>query len=551
MKKHLVMAVLPLLAWGCGDSTDADNDGVADGIRDPNNVSVVVPSTPKGTVSGQVLGTNLQALEGVTVAMTIGSQATGKSATTDASGNFVMTDVPAGAQVLLTFSKSGYATLRATSTVPSAAGTVPINNGNASFGPVTLAQLNGKLVFNVVTPQGRPAAGAKGTLEVDRAGSLVLSNYDTTASVLSKVYVEATADDQGVLTFNGVPSGAELARLNGSYNLWVSPMDANGDGIPETGGFVTSYSGAAIVSTSVTRVVNLPFSRPQNVPLAVEGSNVGSLKAAQVIDPLNNLVRPGEPIYVYFNQPVQAGSLLVRLTDEYAKESLAVTANVNAGGYSATINPGSGVVQEGKEYNLFVRAVSAEGGTNLTQTGFFFGGDQASPKAVTISELRYQEISQLGTLAATQLNSSEVVYVSFSAPLRAPAGTSVQVFFKTDIDNDGKVGFNSFGELNNYSGQGFPLVLNEPLFPYVTRTPAETPVFGIQSSFGYSTRYSFTYSGTVALNPAQTELVVAFSKLPTVGTNEAYESIWGQPVNTDLSAIGIATQPAQTPAPAP
>ncbi|MCY1046587.1 carboxypeptidase-like regulatory domain-containing protein [Corallococcus sp. bb12-1] len=551
MKKHLLMAVLPLLSWGCGDATDADNDGVADGIRDPNNVSVVVPSTPKGTVSGQVLGTNLQGLDGVTVAMTIGSQATGKSATTDAAGNFVMTDVPAGAQVLLTFSKSGYATLRATSTVPSAAGTVPINNGNASFGPVTLAQLNSKLVFNVVTPQGRPAAGAKGTLEVDRAGSLILSNYDNTASVLSKVYVEATAGDDGVLTFNGVPSGAELARLNGSYNLWVSPMDANGDGIPETGGFVTSYSGASIVSTSITRVVNLPFARPQNVPLAVEGSNVGSLKAATVFDPLNNLVRPGEPIYLYFNQPVQPGSLLVRLTDEYAKESLSVTATVNAGGYSATINPGSGVVQEGKEYNLFVRAVSAEGGTNFTQTGFFFGGDQASPKAVTIAELRYQEQSQVGTLAATQLNPTEVVYVSFSAPLRPPPGTSVQVFFKTDIDNDTKIGFNSFGEFGNYTNQGFPLTLNEPLFPYVTRTPAEVPVFGIASSQGYSTRYSFIYSGTVALNPSQTELVVAFSKLPTVGTNEAYESIWGQPVSTDLSAVGIATQPAQTPAPAP
>ncbi|RYZ42405.1 MAG: carboxypeptidase regulatory-like domain-containing protein [Myxococcaceae bacterium] len=550
MKKHLVMAVLPLLAWGCGDSTDADGDGVADGIRDPNNVSVVVPSTPKGTVSGQVLGTNLQALDGVTVAMTIGSQATGKSATTDASGNFVMTDVPAGAQVLLTFSKAGYATLRATSTVPSAAGTVPINNGNASFGPVTLAQLNGKLIFNVVTPQGRPAAGVKGTLEVDRAGSLVLSNYDTTASVLSKVYVEATADDQGVLTFNGVPSGAELARLNGSYNLWVSPMDANGDGVPETGGFVTSYSGAAIVSTSITRVVNLPFTRPQNVPLAIEGSNVASLKGAPVADPLNNLVRPGEPIYVFFNQPVQPGSLLVRMTDEYAKESLSVTASVSSSGYSATINPGSGVVQEGKEYNLFVRAVSAEGGTNLTQTGFFFGGDQASPKAVTIAELRYQEQSQLGTLAATQLNPTEVVYVNFSAPLRPPAGSTVQVFFKTDIDNDGKIGFNSYGEVGNYSNQGFPLTLNEPFFPYVTRTPAELPVFGIMSSQGYSTRYSFTYSG-IALVPAQTEIVVAFSKLPTVGTNEAYESIWGQPVTTDLSAVGIATQPAQTPAPTP
>lgn len=141
--------------------------------------------------------------------------------------------------------------------------------------------------------------------------------------------------------------------------------------------------------------------------------------------------------------------------------------------------------------------------------------------------------------------------MNFNVPLRAPVGTQVQVFFNTDINNDGRIGNTAYGEVNNYSGQGFPLVLNEPTAPYVTRTPAETPVFGIQSSLGYSTRYSFTYGGTVALNPNQTELVVAFSKLPTVGTNEAYESIWGQPVSADLSATGIATQPAQTPAPAP
>ncbi|RKH55251.1 carboxypeptidase regulatory-like domain-containing protein [Corallococcus llansteffanensis] len=551
MKKLLVMAVLPLFAWGCGsDETDANNDGVVDGIRDPNNVSVVVPSTPKGTVSGQVLGTNLTALADVTVSMTIGSQATAKTATTDASGNFVMTDVPAAAQVLLTFSKAGYATLRATSTVPAEAGTVPINNGNASFGPITLAQLNSSLRFVVVTPDGRPAAGAKGSLEVDKAGSIILSNYETGTSVVSRVYVEATADDQGVLTFTGVPSGTELARLNGTYNLWVAPMDANGDGAPETGGFVTSYSGSAIVSTSVTRVVNLPYTRPQGGALAIESSNVSSLKAAQVTDPLNNLVRPGEPIYVYFNQPVQPGSMLVRLTDEYAKESLAVTATVNNGGYSATISPGSGVVQEGKEYNLFVRAVSAEGGTNLTQTGFFFGGSQATPKSVTIAEFRYQETTQVGTVTATQINPGEVIHVNFGAPLRAPAGTQVQVFFNTDLNNDGRIGTTAYGELNNYSGQGFPLFINEPTAPYVTRTPAELPVFGIQSS-GYSSRYSFTYTGTVALNPSQLELVVAFSKLPTVGTNEAYESIWGQPVSSDLSAVGIAIQPAQTPAPTP
>ncbi|NOJ94780.1 carboxypeptidase regulatory-like domain-containing protein [Corallococcus coralloides] len=550
MKKHVLMAVLPLLAWGCGDATDADNDGVADGIRDPNNVSVVVPSTPKGTVSGQVLSTTLQPIADVSVAMTIGSQPTGKSATTDGSGNFVMTDVPAGAQVLLTFSKGGYSTLRATSTVPSAAGTVPINNGNASFGPVTLTQLNSSLSVTVVTPQGRPAVGAKGVLEVDKAGSVILSNYDSVSSVISKVYVEATADANGVLNFTGIPSGVELARLNGTYSLWIAPMDTNGDGVVDTGGYTKSYSGGSIVGSQATTLAQLSFSKPTGAgALNIEGGNVSSLKGAAEVDPLRNMVRPGEPIYVYFNQPVQPGSVFVRLTDEYAKESLPVTAAVNVGGYSATITPGNGIVQEGKEYNIFVRAVAAEGGSNYSRTGFFFGGDQSAPRALTIAELRYQELSLPPAIAATQLNPGETVYVNFSAPIAKQVGQSVQVFFATDIDNNGTMGGNSFGELNNYSGQGFPLEINEPTKPYQTRTPAELPVFGIQAS-GYSTRYSFVYGGTVALNPSQTRLVVGFSNLaPVLGTNDVYESIWGQPINTDLESTNIALQPAPTPAP--
>ncbi|RKH65411.1 carboxypeptidase-like regulatory domain-containing protein [Corallococcus aberystwythensis] len=549
MKKQVLMAVLPLMVWGCGDATDADNDGVADGIRDPNNVSVVVPSTPKGTVSGQVLSTTLQPLADVTVAMTIGSQPTGKSATTDGSGNFVMTDVPAGAQVLLTFSKTGYSTLRATSTVPSAAGTVPINNGNASFGPVTLTQLNGSLSVNVVTPQGRPAVGAKGVLEVDKAGSVILSNYDQASSVVSKVYVEATADSNGVLTFNGIPSGVELARLNGTYNLWIAPMDSNGDGVVDTGGYMKSYSGSLIVETQVTTLAQLAPSKPSNSALTIEGGNVSSLKGAVETDPLRNMVRPGEPIYVYFNQPVQPGSLLVRLTDEYAKESLPVTASVNVGGYSATITPGNGIVQEGKEYNIFVRAVSAEGGSNYSQTGFFFGGDQAAPKALTIADLRYQETSLPPAATATQLNQFEDVFVNFSAPVAKQVGQSVQVFFASDIDNNGTVGGNSFGEVGNYSRQGFPLEIAEPTKPVRTRTPAELPVFGIQPS-GYSTRYFFNYTGSVALNPSQVRLVVSFSNLSAVlGTNDTYESIWGQPINTDLEATGIGQHAAPPAAP--
>ncbi|MFP2960716.1 carboxypeptidase-like regulatory domain-containing protein [Myxococcus sp. 1LA] len=537
------MAVVPFLAFGCGDDlVDSDGDGIADGVREPDTVTVVTPATPKGTVSGQVLSTNLQPLTEVTVEMTIGSSAEVVSATTDAKGNFTYRNVPGGAQVLLTFSKPGYATLRAQSTVPSTAGNVPINNGNASFGLVTLARLDGTLNFLVVSPTGRPAAGARATLEATPAGSISIG--DLSSSTVRSVVVEATANEQGLLSFAGIPSAAELARLGSGaqYRLWVSPIDSNGDGIPETGGYVSTYSGAEVVANSTTRLISLPYSRPQNVPLSIESSNVASLRGGGAdFHPLRNLVRVGEPIHVFFNQPIQQGSLLVRMTSEDASESLGVTATVNNGGYSATINPG--VTVDGREYNLDVRAVSAEGGSLYSTVGYFFAGAATGPaQATAISTARYQETSLVGV---PDLNPGESVYINFNHPISRTFATAqhVQVFFNDDINGSGRKG-DAVGE------EGFPigfdLIMDEPVRPIQTRTPAENPVFTIRTS-GYSSRYRFVYGGADGLDLSRVELRVGFSKLGSRGINGTYENIWGTPLTTDLAVTGIAVQPAPTP----
>ncbi|WP_253993664.1 carboxypeptidase-like regulatory domain-containing protein [Myxococcus qinghaiensis] len=553
MKKHLVMAVVPFLALGCGDDfKDENGDGIADGIREPDSVTVVTPATPKGTVSGQVLTTDLKPLSEASVEITIGSSADPLAGTTDAKGNFEFKDVPAGSQVLLTFTKAGYATLRATAEIPSSAGNVPINNANVSFGPVTLTRLDGSLRFLLVTPQGRPAANVRATLEASPAGNLVLLNGDSTPAVVSTVVVEATSDDQGALVFQGVPTAQELARLTGGqYRLWVSAVDSNSDGVPETNGFVSTYPAGTVVASGTTRLINLPYSRTSNVELNVEGSNVAMLRGAADPHPLRNMVRPGEPIYLYFNQPVQQSSLLVRLTDEYAKEALPVTVALGNGGYTATITPGNGVVQTGKEYNLDLRAVSAENGDLYSRTGFFFGGEPGTVTPVTIAEARYQETS-LTAPTSQQLNAGELVYINFSSPVFTPFsggdGSSVQVFFNVDIDNNGTVGRTSFGEVGNYSGQGFLLNIDEPTSPYQTRVlNPEMPVFPISHS-SYSTRYSFTYSG-VGIIPSTTTMQVAFSKQGERGVIQTYQSIWGQPLTTDLTINSVATQPVPVPAP--
>ncbi|WP_342378243.1 carboxypeptidase-like regulatory domain-containing protein [Myxococcus stipitatus] len=559
MKKHLVMAVVPFLALGCGDDfKDENGDGIADGVREPDNVTVVTPATPKGTISGQVLTSDLKPLTEATVEVTIGSSPAPLSATTDAKGNFTFKDVPGGSQVLLTFSKSGYASLRATATIPGEAGNVPLNNANVSFGPVTLTRLDGSLRFLLVTPQGRPAANVRATLEANPAGNITLENNDVNLSIVSTVTVEATSDENGALVFQNIPNAHEMVRYTGNvtsrYRLWVSSVDSNGDGVPESNGYVASYTASEVIAQGTTRILNLPPSRPTGAALTISATNVETLRQPTVpdvaIEPLRNMVRPGEPIYLYFNQPVQQSSLMARLTDEYAKESLPVTVALGNGGYSATIIPGNGVVQVGKEYNLDVRAVSAETGELYYDSGIFFGGDQGAVTPVSIAEARYQETSQTSSTDSQNLNPGERVYINFSSPIVPPAGGGVQVFIDTDLNGDNKVG-TAPGEWGNKDG--YPLIMEEPEHPYITQVSSpERPVFGIAKS-GYSTRYVFTYSlYPKVLTPGSAlRFVVAFSKLPINGVSGSYESIWGQPIVGDLAVSGLAIQPAPIAPPAP
>ncbi|MCP3098290.1 carboxypeptidase-like regulatory domain-containing protein [Myxococcus sp. K15C18031901] len=542
MKKHLVMALVPFLALGCGDDLkDENGDGIADGVREPDTVTAVTPSTPKGTVSGQVLSTDLKALSEASVELTIGSSKESLATTTDAKGNFTFPNVPAGSQVLLTFTKAGFATLRATATIPSSAGNVPINNANVSFGPVTLTRLDGTLRFVLVSPTGRPAAGVKATLEASPAGTVVLTNSDQTTRVVSTVVVEGTSDEQGVVTFQGVPTAMELARFTGAqYRLWVSAVDANNDGIPESFGASPTYAATTILSQGTTQIIKLPFSQGNSDPLAIESSNVSSIRLVPSTDPQRNLVKPGEPIYVYFNKPVQPGSLLARLTDEYGKESLAVTATLSNGGYSATIAPAAGVVQEGKEYNLQISAVAAENGAVLTKRGFFFGGEQSAPKQVSISDVRFQDTQRSG-VGVNALNANEKVYVSFSSPLKAPL-TNAYVFLNIDLNSSGGNPGDFPGEEGN--AVGLPLFAEEPTAPIQTRTPAEVAVFPIDRS-GYTTRYYFIYPGPEFGNLFNFQMRVSFSSL-TPRTDEHYLGIWGQPVTTDMSSttLGVIPMPA-------
>lgn len=274
MKKAYVFALASMLVVACGDDDDDSKhahqpddstQAPAADAGDGTTRTITEPASPIGTVSGQVLDTDLVPLVGANVELMVGSQTAPRAATVDDKGYFAFPGVPAGAQVLLGFSKEGYATLRATSTVPSSAGNVPINNGNASFGPILLAKLDGSIRFRVALPNAQPAVGAVATLRASPAGTVILSNSDNSSTSISVVTVTAVADAAGVVEFKNIPSPTTLSRYqNAQYQLTVAPIDANADGTAETGGYSQSYQPSTIIQAGNLAVVNLPA--PQYVP---------------------------------------------------------------------------------------------------------------------------------------------------------------------------------------------------------------------------------------------------------------------------------------------
>jgi hypothetical protein len=547
MKKHLVFAVVPFLVLGCGDDLkDENGDGIADGVREPDSVTVVTPANPKGTVSGQVLSTKYTPLEGVTVEMTVGNSAEVVSATSDAKGNFEFTSVPAGAQVLLTFARQGYATLRASSIVPSSAGNVPINDGNASFGPVVLGALDGTVRVNLLTPSGRPAEGAKATLEVSNAGKVLgLSTFNNCS-----VVVDAQAGADGVVTFSGVPSPLEMDRLGVSYRVIVSALDANDDGILEAGGTVVTYSGADLATNGATRTLAMPQPYDTGRALEIDYTNISALRSTGAsTSPQDNMLRSGESISIAFNQPVQPGSVTVGLANEYGlSEGLSLSKSLLQSNTVLSLTP-SGNLQEGREYNLYVRAVSMVSNQSLTKTVSFVVGTPTTPPAIALdATVRFYDSNN-----NAQLNSGEIVVLSFNQAMVQRASTPVEAFFRANLDTTDRVTTGEWVE-GNRDIHGFQIAPLEP--PYLSGSSAifadPKPTFPPAAPNGYSSRYVFAYTPT----PPAAGSPLSFSSGQNVGivlgfgliispATDVFESAWGVPqtTNVTVNATLIAIPP--------
>jgi hypothetical protein len=545
MKKHWAV-VLPLLVIGCAGPEDKNGDGIADGVREPDSVTVVAPATPKGTVSGQVLDTRMMPLEGVSVRLTIGSATADKpfTTTTDAAGNFLLTGVPGGAQVLVTVSKEGYATLRTTATVPSSAGNVPLNDGNASVGVIALAETTSSVRFTLLTSSGQPAVGAQAYLEARPAGTIAFNG--STATATSSVVVSAKADALGVVTFANVPSPAELARIGGvgpaagGYRLWVDPVDANADGIADSGGYSGTFDADGLLVSGGTRVLRLPDPRTDggtgttafqlvatNVPslnyVNLPSGDAGKAQMELQKRPMRNLVTPGQPIYLSFSHPLVKDSLLAVVTDELGRDRYDVTVTASATGDVYAVTPSAGQIREGQEHNLILRATSAYDGTVKTWKGYFISGDPRTPKPVQLSSAVIKD-GTTGT--AGTLEPGECVIVTLNQVVISTASVAPDATVLTDVSSP------AFKPVS-----AAPPSSNPCLAETSTKFPIDTTNFN-DATARFVFQYGSASASLPAINPTTTTAKVRFdfARFQTADPAAYWESAWGVPIASTTSS---------------
>jgi hypothetical protein len=267
-------------------------------VRQPVDATIVRPvdsitTAPLPCVSGAPLSIPMEevGIEGAVVTVA------GKSTVTDASGNYVIQNVPSGSQEVAA-SKAGYASQKTTVSVP-AGGTITANFQlvvAVSTGTISgrVIQYSKPLICVIGGPGVSQAVGIKGAV-VSVAGTAL----------------SAITDDSGNYTISSVPTGTYTVNASAQgYNTGTQGVTVNENLtttvnfqlvlLPTTGeitGRVTNTSGTPIVSagvklsevgdsvvTDASGTYRFPNERPGSHTVVVSASGyVGSSRTVNVI----------------------------------------------------------------------------------------------------------------------------------------------------------------------------------------------------------------------------------------------------------------------------
>ncbi|MFZ5788018.1 MAG: carboxypeptidase-like regulatory domain-containing protein [Acidobacteriota bacterium] len=538
MSRILIAACALVALASCAPQTDANGDGIADGTRSPDSVSLIAPSTPVGTVSGVVVNTLQGPIEGVAVKLVLGEGKPSYSANTAADGSYTFKDVPAGGYGQLLFSKTGYSSARISTYVPAYGGNFPINQGNGNAGVVTLTQQTATLKFHVYTATGAPAKGAKAILEV--SGTAFETEQGTYGGVAGNYSGSAEVDDTGLLTFTNAPEPAELARIPnaGNFMVTIGALDVDGDGRADSLGSVNSYPASGLF-TNPDRTIILGDART-TAALTILASNLDSFNVASNSPPYRNALKANDPITIVFNQPITQvdSTRLVKVVQEDCETNVAVTVTQRTPNTLSIAPVASWTL--GNRYNIVVRATGLDSGVTNDFIGYFFAIDPSVPRPLSTSGL-FQITKSTANMMANALQPGDRLSVEFDTPI-AYMGTVIlpppqpataplaYAQFAFDLNGDGTIGGTIAGENNNTLNAGFSFTMDEQV---TARVPANG-TFTCKRS-GYSRRWNVavnTFPGTGFI-PTSTGIKIVFPK--DQQSSDTYQTAWGSPVTSDVT----------------
>lgn len=435
---RLFAAALLLGAAACSsdDPMDADGDGIADGVLDPNNITVVAPTKPQGFVAGTVWdATTDRPLAGATVRI-VGGGIAADPVETPSSGEFSFGPISAGAAFSVVVEDDGYATAAISGlTIDDAAGNFPTINGAVFVGPIALLPTTGTFDVLVVGPNGAPVAGAEVTVQTALAFLL-------DGAARGAAHSSGTTDSEGRVTVEDLPNVRLLPpRLANTAGLVVrvAPTDLDDDGIPDLDGATVAISGEDVRDRALPHLVTLDA--PGDGALRIVASNVAGLGGGAGAP---SVIPNGEPIRVVFSEPVDRDSILVDLRNEDGTTSVTNALMVSSLGNVVTITAAD-PLGRGLEYNLALRAQSL--GANPIQIV-----DIAAP--FFVEETRDDPIEVLGTFRDTNgdglwgTGSDELVLVVSSPVGRAGSNPAfrIELWVALDLNGTSTVG-DGAGEL--------------------------------------------------------------------------------------------------------
>lgn len=351
LRPIVAAGLLAVAACSSDDPADANNDGIADGVLDPNNVTVVAPTRPQGYVAGEVwdAATN-RPLADATVRV-IGGGIAADPATTPAEGGFEFGPIAAGAAFSVVISKDGYTSATFTGlTIDDSAGNFPTINGAVYIGPVALLPTTGTFDVLVVSSAGAPVPGAVVTAEAGLSHLLA-------GAARGAAHASGTTDMDGRVTIGGLPNLRALpprfANVSG-LTVNVAPVDLDNDGVPDLDGTTVLVSGADVRGQALPQLVVLDA--PGDGNLRVVASNVTGFVGASTAPAI---IASGAPARVVFSAPIDRESLLVDLRNEAGTNMLTTSFVVSALGNVLTVMSAD-PLSRGQEYNLSLRVQSVD-----------------------------------------------------------------------------------------------------------------------------------------------------------------------------------------------